>query len=259
MGIPGWSATIATVIYIALIGIFAIEEINSREGASKLLAAQQTEILGRLAQSPNDEALKTDRAKLLDLQTRLAILVTDGAGALGTPATLKAILCELDKIHERNPICPVPEIAPTAYDKVVTFFASVLLEPLGARSGTGEILAILIVTAAFGGALIRLSLDNDGEPIARTCLRAIGGGIVCYLVLVGGAVPLATVDFVKPSSPATASLIGLLSGMFSNKLFHLVSDFVDAFVTKVTPGPAEDPTAPTEEVATADVAGQPGE
>jgi hypothetical protein len=255
-----WVTSIVTVVYIAMIGIFAIEEINSRDATARLLVVRQTEVLGRLAQGSNggaggapgtdgskdqpakkDPALERERKRLEELQTRLAILITDGAASLGTSATLRGILCELDKIDEEQPICPAAERPTSGFDKTVAFLSTFFLKDLGAESATGAILAILIVTAAFGGALIQLSLDRDGEDILRTCLRAIGGGIVCYLVVVGGGVPLATVDLEKPSNPATASLLGLLSGMFSNKLFQLVSDFVEAFVKKVTPNLVSDP------------------
>jgi hypothetical protein len=255
-----WVTSIVTVVYIAMIGIFAIEEINSRDATARLLVVRQTEVLGRLAQGSNggaggapgtdgskdqpakkDPALERERKRLEELQTRLAILITDGAASLGTSATLRGILCELDKIDEEQPICPAAERPTSGFDKTVAFLSTFFLKDLGAENATGAILAILIVTAAFGGALIQLSLDRDGEDILRTCLRAIGGGIVCYLVVVGGGVPLATVDLEKPSNPATASLLGLLSGMFSNKLFQLVSDFVEAFVKKVTPNLVSDP------------------
>jgi hypothetical protein len=104
------------------------------------------------------------------------------------------------------------------------------------------LLAILIVTASIGGALITLSLKKTRtESPLRTVLRAIGGGIVCYLAVDGGSIPLNVGDVSNIASPATASLYGLLAGMFSERGFGLLSDIVDAFLSRLTPSRENSP------------------
>ena len=51
----------------------------------------------------------------------------------------------------------------------------------------------------------------------RTLLRAKGGGIVCYLLVVGGNLPAGAAGLKDTTAPATASPLGLLAGMFSDR------------------------------------------
>lgn len=86
--------------------------------------------------------------------------------------------------------------------------------------------------------LIPLTIHWDAgrtESPLRTVLRAMGGGIVCYLAVDGGSIPLNVGDVSKIANPATASLYGLLAGMFSERVFRLLSDLVDAFLSRLTP------------------------
>ena len=63
----------------------------------------------------------------------------------------------------------------------------------------------------------------------------MGGGIVWYLAVDGGSIPLNVGDVSKIANPATASLYGLLAGMFSERVFRLLSDLVDTFLSRLTP------------------------
>jgi uncharacterized protein YidB (DUF937 family) len=254
-----WLMSIGTVTYIALIGIFAIEEIKARDDTLALLSGQQREVASDLAfalpASTRHQDLERRRDTLAALRARLEVLIIDGAVPIrnGRPGTLKEILCELALTDDPHVNCPVEnETAWTAS----TVIPHLLLKYLSEESATGAVLAVLIITAAFGGALIRMSLESpepDGKRILlRTLLRAIGGGIVCYLIVVGGNLPIAGAGLQNASGPATASLLGLLAGMFSNKVFELLSELVDAFVDKVRPkrtSPTPPPVTETPAIA----------
>jgi hypothetical protein len=131
------------------------------------------------------------------------------------------------------------------------------LKELSERSASGAIFAVLVITAALGGALVQLSVTWDesktvswthtAASVAYTLSRAAGGGIVCYLAIDGGSLPLSAADLLRYNSPATGSLAGFLAGMFSDKVFRLLSQLVDAFVARITPKATTEPYAPKRE------------
>jgi len=253
--IEWWLLMLATpvVIWMTAMGVFAIQEINAREATLKFLSLKHAEVLTQLARENGNVALEAERAKLSDLQTRLTILTMAGAGPLGDKyGTLPTILCDLNRVKDPSSACPDSE------EKTFMWIV-----PLGTRISSEAILGGLIVTAALGGALLRLSVDSKDlkrGDFWRTLLRALGGGIVCYFVVNGGGAPLARIDIEKSLSPATASLFGLISGMFSNSVFKLMSEFVDAFVKKVTPTPVNDvPAVPHQSAQPAPVPGKIGD
>jgi hypothetical protein len=240
-----WLLSIAAVTYIAFIGIFAIEEIKARDDGLALIAARQADVAAELALTPAGAegrgALERRRDTLAGLRTRLSVLVIDGSVPLekSHPGTLKEIMCELAAVDDPGIACPVPDDGWARNNIAPHLF----LKSLSEHSGTGEVLAVLIITAAFGGALIRTSLESTGAGttllVLKTLLRAIGGGIVCCLIVVGGNLPASGAGLKNTSGPATASLLGLLAGMFSDRMFELLTELVQAFVEKLRPRPSQ--------------------
>jgi hypothetical protein len=224
------------VTYIAIIGIAAIEELKARTNATTELQRRQNEVLLALSnQSLTDSrraALEDEQQTLARLRRRLDILIMAGASPVGAATQagpLKGILCEWAEEADSRIIC-------TGRNASESLLARIALLPLSERSPSGSVLAVLIVTAAVGGALVRLSFGSESDPDAlRSLLRAVGGGIVCYLAIGGNNLLISSTDLARYSSPATASLAGFLSGMFSDRVFLLVSELVEALVAKMRP------------------------
>lgn len=229
-----WWLSLSLVTYIALIGIFAIEELNGRDETLRVLLAEEAR-LG--VEGLRDEAggLKELNA-LRGLRQSVVALVVSGAIAQpGNMLTLREIQCQLVKLRKVEITCPEPHET-SIREQLIQWAARFFLKELSATAGSGQVLAILIVTASIGGALITLSLKEARvESPLRTVLRAMGGGIVCYLAVDGGSIPLNVGDVSRIANPATASLYGLLAGMFSERVFRLLSDVVDAFLSRLTP------------------------
>lgn len=229
-----WWLWLGLVTYIGMIGIMAIEELDGRDETMRVLLAEEARV-GTEAAAMGSERTKELKA-LRGLRQHLVALVV--SGALDQPKrrhTLREIHCDLVKLRSSQTVCPPPE-ARSLSDRAVQGAATFFLKELSARSGSGQILGVLVLTASIGGALIALSLRRTRtESALRTVLRAMGGGIVCYLAVDGGSVPLTAADAATSTHPATASLYGLLAGMFSERVFRLLSDLVDAFLARIRP------------------------
>jgi hypothetical protein len=240
-----WVFWLACVSYISLIGIFAIEELDGRDETMRLILAEEARV-GIEAVGRDGDGAPAELAALRGLRQRLTALVVSGAvqQPQGTQ-TLKAIHCELVRTVEPGTICPPTLPNPGSGDRAINLMSSFFLKSLGEVSGSGHILAILIITASIGGALITLSIQQPSDVAAgaqhgavgaiRTVLRAMGGGLVCYLAVNGGSIPLTVAEIAKTTHPATASLFGFLAGMFSDRVFRLLSSLVDAFIDRVNP------------------------
>jgi hypothetical protein len=254
-----WVFWLACVSYISLIGIFAIEELDGRDETMRLILAEEARV-GIEAVGRKGDGAPAELSALRGLRQRLTALIVSGAvqQPQGTQ-TLKAIHCELVRTVEPGTICPPTLPSPGSGDRAINLMSSFFLKSLGEVSGSGHILAILIITASIGGALITLSIQQpidvaagahhrkEGDQLQdytlqhgavgaiRTVLRAMGGGLVCYLAVNGGSIPLSVAEIAKTTHPATASLFGFLAGMFSDRVFRLLSSLVDAFIDKVNP------------------------
>ncbi len=229
-----WWLSLGLVTYIALIGIFAIEELNGRDETLRVLLAEEARL--GVEGLRDEEGHLNELKKLRGLRQSVVALVVSGAvDQAGGTLTLREIQCQLVKLRKDGITCPEPPET-SVTDRIIQGAARFFLKELSATAGSGQILALLIVTASIGGALITLSLrQTRTESPLRTVLRAMGGGIVCYLAVDGGSIPLNVGDVSKIANPATASLYGLLAGMFSERVFRLLSDLVDAFLSRLTP------------------------
>lgn len=239
---------LALIIWIALIGIFAIEQIKVRDGLLRRIAARENEIASQKAmrssspgaeqRSREGDPLDEEVAELRGIKERLTALIL--TGSMTTRGSLPEIECDLVKLESNaRPTSTTPLKCLDEDEEKMEWIPRVItLQTLEERSASGALFAVLVITAALGGAVIRLSLDRDRQldtQTVRSVLRAIGGGIVCYLVLDGGKFPFSSFDLTSYTSPATGSLLGLLAGMFSDRVFRLLSDLVDAFVARLTP------------------------
>jgi hypothetical protein len=238
LGVVRWVAYTLAVTYIAIIGIAAIEELKARTNATTELQRRENEVLLALSNQSLAESrrasLENEQRTLARLHRRLDILIMDGASPVASTTqagSLKGVLCEWAAEGDSRIVC----IGGSAIASE-SVLARIALLPLSERSPSGSVLAVLIVTAAVGGALVRLSFGSESDRNAlRTLLRAVGGGIACYLAIGGNNLLLSSTDIAKYSSPATASFAGFLSGMFSDRVFLLVSELVDALVSKIRP------------------------
>jgi hypothetical protein len=235
------------VVYIALIGIFAIEELNGRNETMRLLLAEESRIA---AQAAGDGP---SRSLLHGVRQRLVSLIVSGSP--DSVLTLRELHCELVS-GSLDKGCPKDAShGPVAW--IIATASTFLLKGLSAVAGSGQILGVLVVTASVGGALVDLSLrrrrlqsageeprtlagtkpvEATDESALSTVIRAIGGGIVCYLAIDGGTIPLTAADIAATTThPATASLYGFLAGMFSERVFRLLSELVDAFLSRISP------------------------
>ncbi|WP_437573790.1 hypothetical protein [Sorangium sp. So ce887] len=231
------------IIYIAFIGILAIEELQRREKVLAVLTARDNEIAAALAvmgddrgeaSNPQKEVLDRERTKLQGLKARMTTLILGGSMRPNT-RPLKEILCELAATRSVEVTCDGQE-----QDRLRDLAAALFLKRTAEQRSSGDVFAVLIVVAAVGGALVRLYLPGEYEhdehdDAFRTVFRAIGGGIVCYLALSGGSIPFSGTNLTAYTSPATGSLLGFLSGMFSTKVFLLLSSVVDSWVGKLMP------------------------
>lgn len=230
------------VVYIALIGAMAIEELERREQALKLIEERvETAAMALAALDPagaddvRRKLLVREAASLrrLEVQTRALILGGPVTFVGRDRATVKQILCELAALEEPDATCVEPRVASWWLREAIT--TAVLKRP-AESTASGNIFAILVLVAAAGGALVRLYLpDHDESDAYRTVLRALGGGMVCYLAVSGGSLPLTDAGVTAHTSAATASLLGFLSGMFATRVFQLLSDVVDRWMDRLTP------------------------
>ncbi len=225
-----WWLRLVGVAYIALIGIFAIEEINGRNETMRIILAEEARVSAEAVGSSRAESAQELKA-LREVRHKLVALIVSGAQ---NGETLKELQHDLVMVHVGSP--PPAKSNNGWSDGIVAFLAKVLLKDLSAIAGSGQILGVLVITASVGGALVTLSLrrKRDEEGL-RTVIRAIGGGIVCYLAIDGGTIPLSPSDVAVTTHAATASLYGFLAGMFSERVFRLLSDLVDAFLSRITP------------------------
>ncbi|WP_437477106.1 hypothetical protein WME75_27610 [Sorangium sp. So ce1014] len=236
------------IIYIAIIGILAIEELQRREKVLAVLTARDKELAAALAVMGDDrgeasntqkEVLDRERTKLQGLKARITTLILGGSIRPNT-RPLKEILCELAATRSVEVTCDGQE-----QDGLRDLAAALFLKRTAEQRSSGDVFAVLIVVAAIGGAavsgaLVRLYLPGEYEhdehdDAFRTLFRAVGGGIVCYLALSGGCIPFSGTNLTAYTTPATGSLLGFLSGMFSTKVFLLLSSMVDSWVGKLMP------------------------
>lgn len=232
------------IAYIALIGIFAIEELQRREKVLATIIQRQVEVaaaLSMLNTAQGDAAvnrrttLEREAAALRGLHGRTTALILGGAirPEKGPPGTIKAVLCELTALASPEITCGNPQAEAWSLREIL---ATVALKRPAEQRSSGDVFAVLIIVAALGGALISLYLDGESDSDwVRKLFRAVGGGTVCYLALTAGTVPFTSASLTTFGSPAMGSLLGLLSGMFSTKVFQLLSNVVDSWLTKVTP------------------------
>jgi hypothetical protein len=240
------------VAYIALIGILAIEELQRRDKVLALISARQNEVAAGLALLGSSQearvaeqraTLEQQRSKLHALRTRVTSLILVGPlrPEKKAPVDLKLISCQLAELDDPTLSCREADDAVTLADMPLREAlrqgaALLFLKRTAERTASGDVFAILVVVAAIGGALIRLYLPGrEKTDEMRAMFRAIGGGTVCYLVLSGGSIPFAGTNMTMYTSPAMGSLLGLLAGMFSTRVFKLLSDGVDAWSRKLTP------------------------
>lgn len=245
-----WWLRLLGVAYIALIGIFAIEELNGRNETMRLLLAEEAKVgTAAAAKSAGDASEKL--ATLERARQKLVVLMVSGAEDQGT---LRDIHRELALSQANKPPANAESSnarLDAAGSWLVAVFSCLLLKNLSAVAGSGQILGVLIVTASVGGALVTLSLRQTREGALRTVIRAIGGGIVCYLAVDGGTIPISPTDVAVTTHAATASLYGFLAGMFSERVFRLLSDLVDAFLARITPGLKQELGGATAQTTTA--------
>lgn len=233
------------VIYIALIGIFAVAELQRREKLLAVVVERETAVSAALAalnttNDPSAESkrasLDKERATLAGLHARLVTLIIVGPPqqATGPSGTLKGIACDLTAMDDPTIVCAASSTARKSSLREIA--ATLALKRAAEERSSGDVFAVLVIVAAVGGALIRLYLPNhEAKAPFRSVLRGIGGGIVCYLCISGGGLPLARVDSAVVSSPASGALLGLLAGMFSTKVFELLSDQVESWFEKLSP------------------------
>jgi hypothetical protein len=291
----------AGIVYIALIGIFAIEELQRREDALKVLERREATVAASLAilgspslggaANPATEELRTQHAQelrlLAGLRARLTALILSGAIRTSTAKvdTIRAIQCELAAFTNPMLRCdrldgssaPVltsrapPPLAPPAaavpspppllaavverpvaepkdavpppdpLGVVTEFWAQLFLKRTVERAATGDVFAVLILTAAVGGALIVGYLPSTKDPLrSAAILRALGGGVVCYLVLTAGKTPFTGADLASYKSPGAGTLLGLLAGMFSTRVFDTLSKLVDRWMDRLVARQADE-------------------
>jgi hypothetical protein len=259
-----YGALLALIAWIALIGIFAIEQIKVRDNLLRGIAAMETETATRkgLLQAGSDgqpsaeeRALDEQLVELGLIKQRLTALIL--TGEMTSRGSLPSIECDLVQLRRGVGAAQPPARPPVEClgdDALHGFARTLTLQPLTERAASGALFAILVITAALGGAVIGISLERRRQStpeLMKTMLRAVGGGIVCYLVLDGGKFPFSSVEVTEYTNPATGSLLGLLAGMFSDRVFTLLRDVVFAFIERLTPrktGPRSGEEAP----ATAD-------
>jgi hypothetical protein len=256
MGTGGWWRLLwgAGIVYIAAIGIFAIEELQRREDTRALLRARVNDVAaavvavghGTGAQTEAKRtALERELAKLHELERRLtALIVTGSVRTVDKPdGSLRQITCEFTAIDGAAGQCDVER------GGIRDIFCYLVLKRPAERTASGDVLAVLVVVAALGGALVRLYLPGaERDDSFRMVMRAIGGGVVCYLAISGGTLVPSDVGLTTVKSPATASLLGFLSGMFATRVFELISDLVDSWILKLSPAkPGQTPPIPNRE------------
>lgn len=251
------------VLMIGLTGIFAIEELQRRDKLLTVLAARENEIAALLTTVGDGDValrdhLRRERRQIGALRTQVVALVLGGRlvtvqGDKAVPSpTLKVIVCELVALERASAVnAPTPAVDPslagqctepegTARDLIATLF----LKRVAEKTSSGDVFAMLVVMASLGGGLIRQYMADGRrrakgqETVTHTLFRAFGGGIVCYLFLSGGATPFTGTNMTAYSNPATGALLGLVSGMFSEKVLGLLSFTVDSFVDRMR---GEDP------------------
>src|SRR5262249_5101809 len=95
------------VVYIVLIGVFAIEELQRRQKAVEVFQAQENELAAALAAlgdgageraEQHRKELDADRTRIRNLRARVNSLILVGARGEGT---LSQLMCEL--IRAKNP------------------------------------------------------------------------------------------------------------------------------------------------------------
>jgi hypothetical protein len=225
------SLVVMLVSYITLIGVFAIEELDSRSEMMRVLMAEEVRL--------SSDGLRGDElAKIRVLRKRLTALSIAGSRS-HWPGTL----IQIEDEHLGGMPHHAPPKAVTMKDHL-SLISNILLIPLHQESSSGQVFAILVIVAAIGGALIRLSLDSNWEfewsVVVGGLLRGIGGGAVCYLVINGGKMPLTILDANSAGNPSTASFLGFLSGMFADQLFKFLRDLFQRLLDRLLPGDTED-------------------
>lgn len=143
--------------------------------------------------------------------------------------TLKVIACDFAKLQQDSGFECDNSRKSEAWDVVAGFF----LKRIAEERSSGDVFAVLVVVAGVGGGLIRLFLPrrtNAPGDYQHSALRGMSGGVVCYLAVSGGATTFLTAgNLTAATSPAAGSLLGLLAGMFSNKVFEFLSNVVDGW------------------------------
>jgi hypothetical protein len=291
------------VIWVAMVGVYSVEELNSRQETLRVLIAEEARASAAPALTSKNKGQVAAAVKQLEairlLRQRLVALIVSGAvlesGGFQTVRTIQCDLVDLrrTKAPENPPEATPPEAAPAPVLAALgrakqrcdpesqnleneKSLRKWVLASSAASNSSGLILAFTIVTAAFGGALIMSSLPNgataekkaaafpalhalqpgegcareDAIPAAspagvnwcnllvhglRALLRAIIGGVVCYLAINGGAIPTTAADLSKAMNPATAVLYGLLAGMFSEEVLKFLASIVKAFFKRLAP------------------------
>jgi hypothetical protein len=313
---------LSVIIWVAMVGVYSIEELNSRQETLRVLISEEERASAELALTRADKSQAAAAVERLETIGRLrrqlvALIVSGAVSESGGFLTVRTIQCELVQLRRTKTPAKPPEMAPEAVSSPVlelegqgSAAAAHSKEPCApesqnlegdktlrkwvlassaASNSSGLILALTIITAAFGGALIMSSLPKretadvvrralpalqpdegysreDAIPAAalvrvkwrddlvhvlRALLRAMSGGVVCYLAINGGAISTTAADLSKALNPATAVLYGLLAGMFSEEVLKFLARIVKAFFERLAPegfgsgggGPRAEPSA----------------
>ena len=97
--------SLGLVTYIALIGIFAIEELNGRDEILRVLLAEEAR-LGVEALRDEESHIKELKALRGLRQSVVALVVSGAVDQAGGALTLREIQCQLVKLRKDNITCP---------------------------------------------------------------------------------------------------------------------------------------------------------
>lgn len=255
---------------IIIVGVVALDEINSRETflaylRSELTVSQQNlnelSIANANIDKNNKEYLQnTDKLaagqKMLQTLKHLEVLTISLAlqGTWDKESTLPYLLSKAAG-------APPPR---DDANTTVGFLRNTSGFELIRHGSSGILIGILMIAAAALGSGIYSIRDEQSDRFFENFVSGLGAGIVCYLAIQGNSIQyLASVPSTSLSA-STKVLLGFISGFYSSHVYqlmtHVVVEFVKKFInndsaTKATPTTDATPPADDATPANGDPAG----
>ena len=230
-----------SVFYIAWSGVITLNEINQRQQVLTEINSQIDTVTYKTASlvnlaididqkdktlhenrleilKPDLITLKEDLATLEGLRSKVIALIIGGTQTKNILLRLKyAVYISSSELNEID----------KSISKPMNIINKMLPTKIIWHTSTGSLVSMLTVIAAITGALVQSIRDSINknertQALFRTLSAGVGAGVICFLVVNGGASILFPDEMTTTNNPHFCALVGFIAGMYSDSFYEAV-------------------------------------